>query len=222
MTDDLFDAVRWNQDGLVPGIVQHARTGEVRMLGFLDAEALRLTVETGLVHFFSRSRQRIWKKGESSGNVLEYVTITPDCDGDALLIRAIPHGPTCHTGAESCFSGEPIARASQRVDAHSAADAAVVADLAAVVAERRQEMPEGSYTSYLFGEGVDKIGKKIGEEAAEVIIAAKNGDPGPLASESADLIYHLLVLLEASDVSIDAVWTELGRRRPGGMEGQES
>ncbi|CAN5690867.1 bifunctional phosphoribosyl-AMP cyclohydrolase/phosphoribosyl-ATP diphosphatase HisIE [soil metagenome] len=215
MQESCLTNLRWNDDGLIAGVVQHARTGEVRMVGYLNAESLGLTIETGFVHFFSRSRQKLWKKGETSGNVLEVVDITPDCDGDVLLIRAIPHGPTCHTGEETCFFAEPLHR---NVDVVPSATSGVVDEVAAVIASRRAEMPEGSYTTYLFREGVDKIGKKIGEEAAEVIIAAKNGDPGPLAQEASDLIYHLLVLLEACDVSERDVWAVLSRRRSSGAE----
>lgn len=200
--------IHWDAAGLVPGIIQDARTGEVRMLGYLNEESLLLTVRTGEVHFFSRSRQRIWKKGESSGNVLKLVDARVDCDGDALLLRVIPHGPTCHTGEETCFFSSPIAASDDDVTGVD-----VIAQVANVVARRQAEMPEGSYTTYLFTEGVDKIGKKIGEEAAEVIIAAKNGDPAPLANEAADLIYHLLVMLRACEVSLEDVWAVLGERR---------
>ncbi len=210
---DQFQDIAWNADGLVPGIVQHARTGEVRMLGWLNRKSLELTIETGFVHFFSRSRRQLWKKGETSGNTLEVIDITPDCDGDVLLIRARPHGPTCHTGEESCFYAEPIHRSA---DASMGKSSRVIDEVAGVIARRKAEMPEGSYTTYLFAEGIDKIGKKIGEEAAEVIIAAKNGDPSPLAAESADLLYHLLVLLEASDVPLSDLWQELARRRESG------
>ncbi len=202
--------ITWDAAGLVAGVVQHAGTGEVRMVGYLSPESLELTKSTGFVHFYSRSRQKLWKKGETSGNVLEVVDITPDCDGDVLLIRAVPHGPTCHTGAESCFFSEPLHR---NPGAVAPAASGVVDEVAAVVASRKVEMPEGSYTTYLFNEGVDKIGKKIGEEAAEVIIAAKNGDPGPLAQEASDLIYHLLVMLEATGTPLDAVWEVLSQRR---------
>ncbi|HMM43991.1 MAG TPA: bifunctional phosphoribosyl-AMP cyclohydrolase/phosphoribosyl-ATP diphosphatase HisIE, partial [Thermomicrobiales bacterium] len=172
--------VSWGADGLAPGIVQDARPGEVRMLGYLDPEALRLTVETGLVHFYSRSRQRIWKKGETSGNVLRLVDVRADCDGDTLLLRVIPEGPTCHTGAESCFFAPPIASTGA-----AAAGPAIVGRIAEIIDQRHAARPEGSYTTYLFEQGVDKIGKKIGEEAAEVIIAAKNDDPDALAGEAA-------------------------------------
>jgi phosphoribosyl-ATP pyrophosphohydrolase/phosphoribosyl-AMP cyclohydrolase len=140
------------------------------------------------------------------------VDITADCDGDVLLIRAIPHGPTCHTGEETCFFSQPLHRNSRAVVEPSGS---IVDEVAAVVAARRAEMPDGSYTTYLFREGVDKIGKKIGEEAAEVIIAAKNGDPEPLAQEASDLIYHLLVMLEATGVPVEDVWRVLSQRRSG-------
>jgi phosphoribosyl-ATP pyrophosphohydrolase/phosphoribosyl-AMP cyclohydrolase len=205
-----LEALRWDESGLIAGIVQHAVSGEVRMLGYLNRESLEMTISSGFVHFFSRSRQKLWKKGETSGNLLEVVDITADCDGDVLLIRALPHGPTCHTGAETCFFAGPL---HHNPLADVPASSRVVDDVARVVAARRRELPDGSYTSYLLREGVDKIGKKIGEESAEVIIAAKNGEPGPLAQESADLIYHLLVLLEACDVPLDSVWTVLSERR---------
>jgi phosphoribosyl-ATP pyrophosphohydrolase/phosphoribosyl-AMP cyclohydrolase len=211
MRDDgsIFDQLKWDADGLIPGIVQDASSGQVRMLGYLSRVSLRLTIDTGLVHFFSRSRGRIWQKGETSGHTLELVEARADCDGDTLLLRVIPHGPTCHTGAETCFFAPPLARA----DLPGAPGVDVIEEVAAVVAQRQRERPAGSYTTYLFEQGVDKIGKKIGEEAAEVIIAAKNGDPAPLANEAADLLYHLLVLLRAVDVPAEAVWQALAARR---------
>ena len=208
-----FDRLNWTDDGLIAGVVQHAATSEVRMVGYLNRDSLRLTIESGFVHFFSRSRQRLWKKGETSGNVLEVVDITPDCDSDVLLIRALPHGPTCHTGAETCFFAEPLHR---NPNAEIPASSRIVDRVGGIVASRRTEMPESSYTTYLFREGIDKICKKIGEEAAEVIVAAKNGDPIPMAEEASDLMFHLLVLLEASDVPLDDVWRVLSERRGGG------
>jgi phosphoribosyl-ATP pyrophosphohydrolase/phosphoribosyl-AMP cyclohydrolase len=202
-----LESIAWSADGLVPGIVQDARTGEVRMLGYLSRESLRLTVATGLVHFFSRSRQRIWQKGESSGHVLRLVEARVDCDGDTVLLKVVPVGPTCHTGEETCFFAHPIATGNAR-----ATGPEVLARLATIIADRHDQRPDGSYTTYLFREGIDKIGKKIGEEAAEVIIAAKNGDPEPLAGEAADLLYHLLVLLRAVDVPLESVWEVLDAR----------
>lgn len=208
-------AIRWDSAGLVPGIVQDAHSGEVRMLGYLSAESLRLTIETGVVHFHSRSRDRIWKKGETSGNLLRLVELRVDCDGDTLLLRVDPVGPTCHTGARSCFFAPPLASGAGQV-----AGVAAVAEVAEVIARRERERPAGSYTTYLFEQGIDKIGKKIGEEAAEVIIAAKNGDPAPLANEAADLLYHLLVMLRACDLPLEEVWQVLAARRGGGGGGQ--
>lgn len=209
-TTNPTETINWDADGLVPGIVQDARTGEVRMLGYLSAESLRLTVETGLVHFYSRSRQKLWQKGETSGNVLRLVEARVDCDGDTLLLRVIPVGPTCHTGEENCFYAPPIATGEA-----APVGADVIPRLADVISRRQVELPEGSYTTYLFQQGIDKIGKKIGEEAAEVIIAAKNGDPVPLANEAGDLIYHLLVMLRACDVPLDDVLAVLDQRRSG-------
>lgn len=200
--------LRFDQSGLIPAIVQHARSGEVLMLGYMNAEALRLTCESGLVTFWSRSRQAIWRKGETSGNVLRLVELRRDCDDDALLVLAEPAGPTCHTGARSCFyrdlAGEVVSR--------STPPAATLVRLADVVRARRATAPEQSYTAKLLQGGVDRIGKKIGEEAAEVIIAAKNASKPELAYELADLFYHSLVLMESQNLPPEAVWQELERR----------
>ncbi len=175
----------------------------------MNAEAVQRTVETGLVHFWSRSRQRLWQKGETSGNVLELVDIRPDCDGDALLVRVRPHGPTCHTGRASCFDTPPLVRRATSRDV----SAAILDELASVIAARARDPQPGSYTNALLAAGVDRIARKIGEEAAEVIVAAKNGDPEPLANEAADLLYHLLVLLQACGVEPQRVWEVLQQRR---------
>jgi phosphoribosyl-ATP pyrophosphohydrolase/phosphoribosyl-AMP cyclohydrolase len=195
-------------EGLIPAIVQHARSGEVLMLGYMNEEALRLTLDTKLVTFWSRSRQSIWRKGETSGNVLRLVEVRQDCDGDALLVLAEPAGPTCHTGEPSCFhrtlAGEPIAeRMPQSV---------ILTQLSDLIAQRAAERPEGSYTVKLLDGGVDRIGKKIGEEAAEVIIAAKNADPAELSWEMADLLYHSIILLANQNMPLEAIWSELRRR----------
>ena len=200
--------LQYNSDGLIPAIVQHARSGEVLMLGWMNEEALRRTQESGLVTFWSRSRAQLWQKGETSGNTLKLVELRQDCDGDALLVLAEPAGPTCHTGESSCFhrglDGE-----------HSAArtpPSAVLTRLSDLIRQRAQEQPEGSYTVKLLRGGVDRIGKKIGEEAAEVIIAAKNRSPGELSYEMADLVYHCLVLLADQGLPPEAIWAELARR----------
>lgn len=200
--------IQFDQQGLVPAIVQHARSGEVLMLGYMNAEALALTQTTGLVTFWSRSRHALWRKGETSGNVLRLVELRVDCDGDALLVLAEPAGPTCHTGERSCFhraiSGELIRR--------STPPGATLSRLADGVHQRRTASPETSYTARLLQEGVDRIGKKIGEEAVEVVIAAKNASPSELTYEVADLLYHLIVLLEHQRLPLEAVWQELERR----------
>ncbi|MBX6340980.1 MAG: bifunctional phosphoribosyl-AMP cyclohydrolase/phosphoribosyl-ATP diphosphatase HisIE [Thermomicrobiaceae bacterium] len=204
-----IDAVRFDDRGLVPAVVQDVDDGRVRMLGYMSREALERTLATGRLHFWSRSRGALWMKGETSGNIHEVVEVRPDCDVDALLVRVRPQGPTCHRGTESCFD-RPLLYATA---AAPEATAAVVDEVARVVAERHRAPLEGSYTSYLLREGIDKIGKKIGEEAAEVIIAAKNADDAALVNEASDLIYHLLVLLEARGVATADVWRVLRERR---------
>jgi phosphoribosyl-ATP pyrophosphohydrolase/phosphoribosyl-AMP cyclohydrolase len=200
--------VRFDDKGLIPAIVQHVRSGEVLMLGYMNEAALQRTLETGLVTFWSRSRGALWQKGTTSGHVLRLIELRQDCDGDALLVLAEPAGPTCHTGAPSCFhralDGTPTA---ERVPPSS-----ILTQLADVIAQRAAERPAGSYTTKLLDGGVDRIGKKIGEEAAEVIIAAKNAAPDELAWELADLLYHCLVLLAQQGVAPEAVWSELRRR----------
>jgi len=200
--------LRYDEHGRIPAIVQHARSGEVLMLGYMSEEALRLTHETGLVTFYSRSRQALWRKGETSGNTLRLVELRQDCDGDALLVLAEPAGPTCHTGERSCFFAT---LADERAVA-SAPPAAILARLADLIHTRQGDTPESSYTAKLLHGGVDRIGKKIGEEAAEVIIAAKNASHAELAYELADLLYHSLVLLESQGLAPEAVWQELERR----------
>jgi phosphoribosyl-ATP pyrophosphohydrolase/phosphoribosyl-AMP cyclohydrolase len=200
--------LHYDSNGLIPAIVQHARSGEVLMLGYMNEEALRLTHETGLVTFWSRSRRALWRKGETSGNHLRLVAVRQDCDGDALLVLAEPAGPTCHTGERSCFhrdlAGAPASAA--------APPSAIFARLAERISERRGAAPDSSYTAKLLHGGVDRIGKKIGEEAAEVIIAAKNRSHAELAYELADLLYHSMVLLEEQGLAPEAVWQELQRR----------
>jgi len=200
--------VQFDSQGLIPAIVQHARSGEVLMLGYMNEQALRLTLDTRQVTFWSRSRQSIWRKGETSGNVLRLVDIRQDCDSDALLVLAEPAGPTCHTGMPSCFhrglDGEPLA---ERLPPSS-----ILTQLSDLIAQRAAERPEGSYTVKLLDGGVDRIGKKIGEEAAEVIIAAKNAAPAELRWELADLLYHSLVLLAQQGLPPEEIWDELRRR----------
>ena len=186
--------------GLVPAIIQDARTKNVLMLGFMNKEAFEKTQATGLVTFYSRTRNCLWTKGEESGNTLTVVSIADDCDNDTLLIRAIPHGPTCHTGAASCFDGA------------AAGPEGFIRYLQGVIQRRHAEMPEGSYTSKLFERGVNKIAQKVGEEAVETVIEAVAGNREAMIYEASDLIYHLLVLLEAAGCSIADLEAELARR----------
>lgn len=198
----------YDANGLIPAIIQHAHTGEVLMLGYMNDAALAQTQASGQVTFFSRSRQQLWTKGETSGHYLQLVEIRRDCDSDTLLVLALPIGPTCHTGAPSCFAWQLDGTATaQRVPALT-----MLGRLDELVTTRKAEMPEGSYTTKLFTGGVDRIGKKIGEEAAEMIIAAKNDNAAELTWETADFLYHALVLLANQGVPLAAIMAELERR----------
>jgi phosphoribosyl-ATP pyrophosphohydrolase/phosphoribosyl-AMP cyclohydrolase len=201
--------VTYGPGGLAPAIVQHADTARVLMLGYVNAESLAATRRTGLVHFWSRSRDTLWKKGETSGNTLAVVGISTDCDEDALLIRARPAGPTCHRGTTSCF------------DALSHGDdprpEIGLQPLWTTILDRRARRPEGSYTTLLLDSGVDGCARKVIEEGAEVAFAAKDhatgtGPASHVAEEAADLIYHLLVLLAERDVDLADVMTVLAKR----------
>jgi len=196
-----LDALRFGPDGLIPGLVQ-SPMGEVRMLAWLNRESLQITLETGFVTFFSRSRQALWTKGESSGNRLKLIQIRPDCDGDALLILADPEGPTCHRGTESCFDGEPIPPTLPWLS-----------HLETLLRSRQASAnPAGSYTEKLFAQGVDRIAKKVVEEAGEVILAAKNTDREAFLNEAADLLFHLEMLLLDRGASLLEVVEVLHRR----------
>lgn len=186
-------------DGLVPGVVQHARTGQVLMVGFLDEDALRATLETGLATFFSRSRGQRWTKGETSGNTLAVEAVEVDCDRDTLLLHAIPSGPTCHTGEATCFGPEAL-------------PGSFVHELDALVASRHEERPEGSYTTSLFDGGVRRVAQKVGEEGVETALAAVAQDDAELLGESADLVYHLLVLLRSRGLGLADVERVLRER----------
>lgn len=186
-----FDNLRLGPDGLIPGIVQD-RAGEVRMLAWLNREAYQRTLDTGFVTFWSRSRQALWTKGETSGNRLKLIQIRPDCDADTLLILAEPEGPSCHRGTESCFDGEP-----------APATLPWLGRLEALLKSRKAVASlEGSYTQKLFAQGVDRIAKKVVEEAGEVILAAKNNDREAFVGEAADLIFHLDMLLVERGASL--------------------
>ncbi len=192
-----LDAAK-NADGLIPAIVQDESTLQVLMLGYMNREAYEKTLATGHVTFWSRTRQTLWTKGETSGNYLELVSIHPDCDNDTLLVRAIPHGPTCHTGSRTCF-GTPETEGFVRYLSH-------------VVARRHAGMPEGSYTTKLFTRGVDKIAQKVGEEAVETVIESVAGRRDGFLYEVSDLVYHLLVLLEQMGCTPADIERELATR----------
>jgi phosphoribosyl-ATP pyrophosphohydrolase/phosphoribosyl-AMP cyclohydrolase len=209
----LLADVRWGADGLVPVVVVDARTDAVLTLAYANREALERTVHERSTWLYSRSRAALWNKGETSGNTQRVVAIALDCDGDALVYRVIPNGPACHTGAATCFH-RVLALDAPDVEAtpDGAPFAEAVLALARTIAARKADAPEGSYTAKLFAGGVDRIGKKIGEEATEVVIAAKNADRGELVWETSDLLYHVLVLLAERDVALDEIGAELARR----------
>lgn len=196
---DAIDTLDWDkQDGLLPAIVQDATTLRVLMLGYMSREALQATFEKQQVTFFSRSKGRLWTKGESSGHVLRLVSVRTDCDSDALLVLAHPQGPTCHLQRTSCFPDAP-------------GDG--LAELEAVIAQRERERPEGSYTTRLFERGIKRIAQKVGEEGLETALAAVIEDDAALLGESADLLFHLLVLLRQRGLGLDDVRRMLESRR---------
>ena len=196
-------SLKFDERGLIPAIVQNARTREVLTLAYMNEESLARTIETGQTWFWSRSRNELWHKGETSGNTQTVISLHSDCDKDAIVILVDPAGPACHTGARSCFDSTL-----ENEDLGLLLD-----NLYELIESRERERPEGSYTTYLFNNGLDKILKKVGEESAETIIAAKNEDRAQLTAEVADLVYHLLVLLVARGVSLDKIRAELASRR---------
>jgi phosphoribosyl-ATP pyrophosphohydrolase/phosphoribosyl-AMP cyclohydrolase len=202
--DKLVNDLDWAKgDGLLPAIVQDADDGRVLMLGYMNAEALKATCSSGRVTFYSRSRQQLWTKGETSGHHLELVDILPDCDRDTLLVLARPQGPTCHTGTATCFG-----------DGRSPS-AGFLAELARTIEARSAADPEGSYTARLLAAGRQRCAQKVGEEGVEVALAAAAGERSELESEAADLLYHLLVCLRAAGTDLDRVMGELIRRHTG-------
>ncbi|WP_090396389.1 bifunctional phosphoribosyl-AMP cyclohydrolase/phosphoribosyl-ATP diphosphatase HisIE [Natribacillus halophilus] len=203
MEELFFDA-----DGLLTAVVQDANSKEVLTVAYMNWESLQKTIDTKETWFYSRSRQALWHKGETSGNVQKVSDIRYDCDRDALLVLVHPEGPACHRGTYSCFTESLLTE--KPADAND--DFEILRTLAATIAARNHERPADSYTTYLFSEGVDKILKKIGEEASEIIIAAKNRDTKELSWESADFIFHLFVLLEEQNMSVDRVLDTLRER----------
>ena len=209
-----MEQLKLDERGLIPVIVQDARTRQVLMLAYMNAESLKKTVETNETWFWSRSRCSLWHKGETSGNTQRVVDVLIDCDSDALTVLVVPDGPACHTGAYSCFHNEVqdvrwLAKGALE-EPENLGD--VLSDLYELVESRKRERPEDSYTTYLFDQGLDKILKKVGEESAETIIAAKNEDRSALVKESSDLLYHLIVLLVERGLSLGELSDELQRR----------
>jgi phosphoribosyl-ATP pyrophosphohydrolase/phosphoribosyl-AMP cyclohydrolase len=198
-----IDSLEWDKmDGLLPAIVQDAFDGRVLMQAFMNREALSHSIESGKVTFWSRSRQQLWTKGETSGNTLELAAVHADCDNDCLLVLASPAGPTCHRNTDTCFDDE-----------HKVTpQLAFLASLERLIAQRESDRPEGSYTTSLFDAGIKRIAQKVGEEGVETALAATAGDTGELVNESADLLYHLLVLLRASGTGLSQVTATLRSR----------
>jgi phosphoribosyl-ATP pyrophosphohydrolase/phosphoribosyl-AMP cyclohydrolase len=188
-----------NAGGLIPAIIQDDRTLAVLMLGYMNREAFEKSIAENRVTFYSRTRQCLWTKGETSGHFLQIVSIAADCDADTLLIRVIPQGPVCHTGTKTCFGED--------------SPEGFIRELQSIIRQRRREMPENSYTTKLFRKGINKIAQKVGEEAVETVIEAVAQNREALLYEASDLVYHLLVLLEASDCSIADMEQELAKRR---------
>jgi len=195
-------------DGLLPAIVQHWKSGKVLMMGYMNRAACQKTEELGRVTFYSRSKQRLWTKGETSGNYLDLVDWQRDCDNDTLLILAKPHGPTCHTGNETCFFRKDFSFN----DRNGGNSIAFLEQLENLIQKRKSEMPEDSYTTSLFEEGVDKIAQKVGEEAIETVIAAKNDSDDEFRYEVSDLLYHLIVLLTDRNITLQNIADELESR----------
>ncbi|MDY4347109.1 bifunctional phosphoribosyl-AMP cyclohydrolase/phosphoribosyl-ATP diphosphatase HisIE [Pectobacterium brasiliense] len=200
LNDEQRNQLDWEKtDGMLPVVVQHAVSGEVLMLGYMNQDALQATEESGKVTFFSRTKQRLWMKGESSGHFLNVVSITPDCDNDTLLILVNPIGPTCHLGTSSCFSP-------------AASDWTFLYQLEQLLAERKHADPDSSYTARLYASGTKRIAQKVGEEGLEAALAATVHDREELTNEAADLMYHLLVLLQDQDLDLATIINRLKAR----------
>jgi phosphoribosyl-ATP pyrophosphohydrolase/phosphoribosyl-AMP cyclohydrolase len=200
------DVIKFNEQGLVPAIAQDVATGEVLMLAYMNAEAYEKTLETGKAHYFSRSRNQLWLKGETSGHFQTVKSVKYDCDADAVLLSVEQIGNACHTGEYSCFHNTVMGEDTEY-------PFSILRDLYKLVNDRKVNPKEGSYTNFLLNKGVDKIAKKMGEEAVEVVIAAKNNDKDELVYETADMLYHLMVLLAEREVPVEDVFNELVKRR---------
>lgn len=215
----MIDNIKFDDRGLIPAIIQDYQNGQVLMMAYMNQESLQKTLDTGKTWFYSRSRQKLWMKGEESGHIQEIKEILYDCDADTLLIKVIQTGVACHTGHYSCFyrdiNGNETEEAAVDVEKvySSKQGPGILYELYDIITDRREKMPEGSYTAYLFDKGLDKILKKVGEENAEVIIAAKNREKSEVVYEVSDLIYHLLVLLVEQGVELGDIFAELKSRR---------
>lgn len=202
--DAWLKELKYDANGLIPAVIQDYFTGRVLMLGYMNAESLRISMEEGRTCFYSRSRRALWRKGETSGNVQRIVTITADCDLDSLVVEVIKAGPACHTGEESCFFNQLfLADAPEKFSLDA---------LYQLILERKRRMPAGSYTTYLFEKGREKILKKVGEESTEVVVAAMKNSRVEVVNEAADLAYHMLVLLAEMGIPPEEVKNELQRR----------
>jgi phosphoribosyl-AMP cyclohydrolase / phosphoribosyl-ATP pyrophosphohydrolase len=209
-----LSAVRFGPDGLVPVVAQERRSGDVLMVAYADREALERTLSTGLAHYFSRTRKTLWRKGETSGHEQRVAEIRLDCDGDTVLYRVEQSGPACHTGARTCFSSAVAGGNGHTPTLEVGPDPGghLLSRLAGVIESRATERPEGSYTARLLDAGIQAVSQKVGEEAVELVVAANAQDDDRVAAEAADLLYHLLVLLKARGVPLDAVLRELEAR----------
>lgn len=203
--------IKFDEKGLVPAVVQNAKTGEVLMVAYMNEESFKMTQETCKATFFSRSRQELWIKGATSGNYMNVEEIRIDCDGDCLLVKVNPDGPACHTGNRSCFYR--ICDGDDATENTDSPKSDILTELTQVTQDRKANPKEGSYTNYLFDKGEDKILKKVGEEAAEVVIAGKNRDKDEITYESADLLYHMTVMLVDNGLTWEDVFKELEDRR---------
>ncbi len=202
---NILEEIKFDNNGLVPAVVQDIKSKKVLMLAYMNKESIQKTFEEGIVHYYSRSRKKLWKKGETSGNIQILKGFYYDCDKDSILVEVEQIGVACHTGNYSCFFNEVLRAESEKVD--------IIKELYSILKNRQQNPKEGSYTNYLFKEGLDKILKKVGEEASEVIIGAKNKNKEELVYEISDLIYHLLVLMVNEKISIEDIKGELISRR---------
>lgn len=211
----IWEEIKFNSEGLIPAIVQEEKTGCVLMMAYMNAESLQKTLDMGETWFWSRSRQKLWHKGETSGHIQKVCEIRLDCDGDTLLIQVEQEGGiACHTGQPSCFYRQIVGGGELKDDNNVPfIKKKILQELYELINDRKNQLEEGSYTCYLFEKGQDKILKKVGEEASEVIIASKNNEDGEIIYEVSDLVYHLLVLLNYHDISLNDIKEELRKRR---------